>query len=59
MGQQKELAVEIMELLKKRKDMPYEYINPHFLASIAGALRDYGKIEDDEVWDWVQGMYSA
>jgi len=48
-----------MELLKKRKDMPYEYINPHFLASIAGALRDYGKIEDDEVWDWVQGMYSA
>jgi hypothetical protein len=53
------LQQEIMELLKKRANMPYEYINPNFLQHLIELLSAYYGIEDDEVDEWADSMWSA
>jgi len=34
-----------------------EYINPHFLQTITGALWDFYECEDDEIDVWVIDMF--
>lgn len=50
---------EILSILKKRADAPYEYINPNFLVSIVEAIYTYYEIEDEDVDKWIEGMFSA
>lgn len=49
---------EIMELLKKYAKEDDEYINPHFLFALTELLCDYSGLEDEEVDQWVQDMWS-
>ena len=53
------LENEILELLKKRANMPHEYINPNFLSAITELLHNYYNLEDEKVDQWIQNMWSA
>lgn len=59
MKNEKRLSDKLMDLLKEYSKAEYEYINPYFLSDISRLLREYYKLEDDEVDDWIQGMFSA
>lgn len=53
---------EILEVLKKAAEAEkdkHTYTNPHFLQEINQLLYDYYKLEDDEVGDYIQGMFGA
>ena len=53
------MGQEIIDLLKEKSQQEYEYINPHFLQAITSSIYDYYNIEDDEVDEWVIGMFGA
>jgi len=55
----KKLHDEILELMKQKSTEEYEYINPNFLSGITTLIYDYYQLEDDEVNNWVDGMWSA
>ena len=50
---------DLMDVLKKYSKKEFTYINPNFLQGIEALLWDYFELEDDEVDEWITGMWSA
>ena len=53
------LPKEIMGLLRKKAELPHDYVNPNFLQLVVELLEEYYDIEDDIVDDWISNMWSA
>jgi len=50
---------EMMNVLRRRSKEEYEHINPNFLIAIEDTLFDYRELEDDDVHEWIVGMFGA
>jgi hypothetical protein len=50
---------EIMEILIKHSKKEFDYPNATFLADINELLWDYFGIQDDDVDEWIDSMWSA
>ena len=59
MGTEFNLAEEMMKLLLKQARLPHKYVNPHFLTEVMSALDDYYDLENDEVYEWINNMWST
>lgn len=52
------LEIEIMELLRKHSKDDTEYINPNFLSELANLLSEYYNLEDEQVYKYIEKMWS-
>jgi len=53
------IAEEILELLRKKAESDWEYINPHFLTEITSAIHGCYNLEDEVVDKWIEEMWGA
>jgi hypothetical protein len=53
------LYEDIMAVLRKHAELPYEYWNPAFLSEVNALLECYGDIDDKVVNNWVSNMWSC
>lgn len=53
------IAHQIFEILKRKSEDEFDYINPNFLVAINDALDEYYEIGDPEVDEWIQDMFGA
>lgn len=53
------LYEDIVAVLRKHAELPYEYWNPHFLHEVNVLLDQYGKVEDPVVDKWISDMWSC
>ncbi len=53
------IGEEILELLRKKAEADWEYVNPHFLTEITSSIYGYYDLEDEVVDKWVEEMWGA
>ena len=54
-----DLPREILELLKKKAAMSFNYTNPNFLEALKDLLYTYYDLEDENVNNWIREMWES